>query len=51
LSLHHIEGLRVYPSYIRIQPAPDETGSDPINHVRLWMLGPVPRVTLVWENP
>src|SRR5205823_11197087 len=56
LSLHDQEGLRVYPSYITMKdsgPAgvKDPTGRDPINHVRLRMPGPVPRVTLVWENP
>jgi hypothetical protein len=53
LSLHYMEGLRVYPSYIKIkdESAPDPTGHDPINHVRLRMPGPVPRVTLEWEHP
>jgi hypothetical protein len=59
LSLHVSPGLRVYPSYIRIHhpddpardTAPDPTGRDPINHVRLRVPGPVPRITLVWENP
>jgi hypothetical protein len=59
LSFHHCPGLRVYPSYIRIhrpedtQPdtAPDPTSRDPMNHVRLRVPGPVPRVTLVWETP
>lgn len=51
LSLHHIDGLRVYPSYIHLAAAPDPTGADPIKHVRLQLPGPVPRVTLVWENP
>ena len=59
LSLHHVQGWRAYPSYIRLShpsdpaqdTAPDPTGRDPINHVRLRMPGPVPRVTLVWEGP
>jgi hypothetical protein len=56
LSLHSDQGLRVYPSYIlrdrdRSASVPDPTGHDPINHVRLQVPGPVPRVTLVWENP
>jgi nitroreductase len=56
LSLHHDEGMRVYPSYInsyvdRNVSTQDPTGRDPINHVRLKVPGPVPRVTLVWENP
>jgi hypothetical protein len=51
LSLHNLEGLRVFPSYVRIEPMPDPTGRDPVHHVRLRPYGPVPRVTLVWENP
>lgn len=51
LSLHGLEGLRVFPSYVRIEPMPDPTGRDPVHHVRLQLPGPVPRVTLVWENP
>jgi hypothetical protein len=54
LSLHDVAGLRVYPSYIQIRDkdsAPDPTGRDPSNHVRLRVPGPVPRVTIVWENP
>lgn len=51
LSLHILEGLRVFPSYVRVEPMPDPTGRDPVHHVRLRLPGPVPRVTLVWENP
>ena len=51
LSLHNLEGLRVFPSYVRVEPMPDPTGRDPVHHVRLRLPGPVPRVTLVWENP
>jgi hypothetical protein len=51
LSLHMLEGLRVFPSYVQIEPNKDPTGRDPIDHVRLHMPGPVPRITLVWENP
>ncbi|HEY2911528.1 MAG TPA: hypothetical protein VGI99_14850, partial [Gemmataceae bacterium] len=52
LSLHQQEGLRVLPSYIRIaRGAEDPAGKDPIGHVRLRVPGPVPRVTLIWENP
>ncbi|HJZ59492.1 MAG TPA: hypothetical protein VKE74_31400 [Gemmataceae bacterium] len=51
LSLHNLPGLRVYPSYIQLHSAQDVPGGDPINHVKLRMPGPVPRVTLVWENP
>lgn len=51
LSLHTLDGLRVFPSYVRIEPNKDPTGRDPIDHIRLRMPGPVPRITLVWENP
>jgi len=51
LSLHNLEGLRVFPSYVRVEPMPDPSGRDPIHHVRLRLPGPIPRVTLVWENP
>jgi hypothetical protein len=51
LSLHNLEGLRVFPSYVRVEPMPDPTGRDPVHHVRLRLPGPIPRVTLVWENP
>ena len=51
LSLHMLEGLRVFPSYVRVEPMPDPTGRDPVHHVRLRLPGPVPLVTLVWENP
>ncbi len=51
LSLHDVPGLRVYPSYIRLLPVQDIPGGDPINHVKLLMNGPVPRVTLMWEGP
>jgi hypothetical protein len=51
LSLHMLDGLRVSPSYVRIEPLLDPTGRDPIQHVRLLMPGPIPRVTLTWESP
>ncbi|HEY3787208.1 MAG TPA: hypothetical protein VGL71_00080 [Urbifossiella sp.] len=53
LSLHQQDGLRVLPSYIKFDPrgAQDPTGKDPISHIRLLIPGPVPRVTLIWENP
>lgn len=52
LSLHQQDGLRVLPSYIRIaRGAEDPTCKDPIGHIRLRVPGPVPRVTLIWENP
>ncbi len=49
LSLHAFEGLRVYPSYVRLETLKDAT--DPIGHIRLRTPGPIPRVTLVWEHP
>lgn len=50
LSLHHpVTGLRAYPSYVAVTTAKDT--SDPMSHVCLRPHGPVPRVTLVWENP
>jgi hypothetical protein len=51
LSLHSFEGLRVYPSYVKLDSQPEPGGRDPVNHIRLKTLGPVPRVTLVWEHP
>ena len=51
LSLHTEEGLRVYPSYIQLDPNEDPAMHDPIKLVRLRLRGPVPRVTLVWEHP
>jgi hypothetical protein len=51
LSLHTLDGLRVFPSYVRLEPNKDPTGRDPIDHIRLRMPGPVPRITLVWGNP
>lgn len=49
LSLHTLEGMRAYPSYIQIGSLLDP--GDPISHVKLRMPGPVPRVTLEWEHP
>lgn len=51
LSLHHFEGLRVYPSYVTSAPLLDPTGRDPVHHIRLRTPGPIPRLTLVWEHP
>ena len=51
LSLHMLEGLRVSPSYVRVERMPDPTGRDPVDHVRLCLPGPVPRITLIWEAP
>ena len=49
LSLHAFEGLRVYPSYVKLDAIKD--AADPIPHIRLHTPAPVPRVTLVWEHP
>ena len=60
LSLHHMEGMRIYPSYVNLPDrdrhdatpsSPDPTGRDPINHIKLLVPGPVPRITIVWEGP
>jgi hypothetical protein len=51
LSLHAFEGLRVYPSLVKLESLHDPTGRDPIHHIRLRAPGPIPRVTLVWEHP
>ena len=51
LSLHAFEGLRVYPSYVKLETQSDPPVRDPIDHIRLRTPGPVPRVTLVWEHP
>ncbi len=54
LSLHWADGLRVYPSYVNQGEPPLRTEAvdvgDPVAHVRLKLPGPVPRLTLVWEN-
>jgi hypothetical protein len=51
LSLHMLKGLRVSPSYIIVEPMPDPTCRDPVDHVKLRMPSRVPRLTLTWENP
>jgi hypothetical protein len=51
LSLHMLDGLRVSPSYIKVESLPDPTGRDPVHNVRLRIHSPVPWVTLMWENP
>ncbi len=51
LSLHGIEGMRVFPSYVQIKPLQDPTGRDPVHFIRLRLPGPVPRISLVWEAP
>jgi hypothetical protein len=49
LSLHSFEGLRAYPSYVKLETQHDP--NDPIDHIRLKMPGPVPLLILVWEHP
>jgi len=50
LSLHNPStGLRVYPSYIT--PDTRKHLGDAWSHICLRPHGPVPRVTIVWENP
>lgn len=51
LSLHAFEGLRVYPSYVKLETQSDPPVHDPIDHIRLRTPGVVPRLTLVWEHP
>ncbi len=51
LSLHMIEGLRVFPSYIEVKELKDPTGRDPIGLIRLRVPGPTPCLTLSWEAP
>jgi hypothetical protein len=41
----------VSPSYIVVEPMKDPTCRDPVDHVKLHMPSPVPRLTLMWENP
>jgi hypothetical protein len=45
--------MRVYPSYVT-GGVPERVEAvdlgDPVSHVRLKLPGPVPRLTLVWEN-
>ncbi len=47
LSLHYQHEMKVYPSYVQLEPKKDPF--DPIPHVQLHLPGPVSRVTLVWE--
>ncbi|MCS6865509.1 MAG: hypothetical protein RMJ56_14955 [Gemmataceae bacterium] len=51
LSLHAFEGLRVYPSYVQLQSQSEPTIQPAIDHIRLKTHGPVPRITLRWEQP
>jgi hypothetical protein len=49
LSLHAFEGLKVFPSLVKMDAVKD--ASDPVGHIRLYAPGPIPRVTIVWERP
>jgi hypothetical protein len=49
LSLHHLSGWRIAPSYVQMEREPD--ASDPVALIRLRLPGPVARLTLTWENP
>jgi hypothetical protein len=49
LSLHHHEGLRARPGWIKVEREPD--AYDPVPLVRLQMIAPAARVTLVWNRP
>jgi hypothetical protein len=51
VSLHMIEGLRAFPSYVEVKELKDPTGRDPIGLVRLRVPGPTPRLTLAWDAP
>jgi len=49
LSLHHLSGWRIAPSYVQMEREYDPV--DPIALIRLKVPGPVARLTLTWENP
>jgi hypothetical protein len=51
LSLHMLEGLRVSPSYIKVEKNEVPTARDPVYLVKLKIPYFVPCVTLTWENP
>jgi hypothetical protein len=51
LSLHAFEGLRVYPSYVKLETTSEPSVRDPVDHIRLKLPGPVPLIMLVWEHP
>jgi hypothetical protein len=51
LSLHMLDGLRVSPSYVQVKKLQDPTCRDPVDNVKLEMPGPVPWLTIMWENP
>lgn len=51
LSLHYLPGLRVSPSYIRLERAPEPHGRTAVDFIRLHLPGPVSRIRLSWDNP
>jgi hypothetical protein len=51
LSCHWLAGLRTSPSYVRVERAPDPRGQGAVDFIRLQMPGPVPRLSLTWDNP
>src|SRR5262249_35974155 len=48
LSLHYQEGMRVSPSRVKLEKAPD--AQDSIGFVRLRMSEPVGRILITWEG-
>lgn len=51
LSLHWQAGMRVSPGYVRVERAPDPRGQAAVDFIRLQMPGPVPRLSITWDNP
>jgi hypothetical protein len=51
LSLHYLPGLRVSPSYVRLERAPEPQGRTAVDLIRLHLPAPVPRIRLSWDNP
>ncbi|MCE9530164.1 MAG: hypothetical protein K8T89_03360, partial [Planctomycetes bacterium] len=49
LSMHHQKNMRVSPGYVQIERYLDL--NDPIPFIRLRCLGPVARVSIIWETP
>jgi hypothetical protein len=49
LSFHYQAGLRAIPDRVQVEREPDPF--DPIPFIRLRVPGPLPQVTLTWEDP
>jgi len=49
LSMHYQAKMRVYPGYVQVER--DLDLDDPIPFIRLRCLGPVARLTIIWESP